>query len=70
MKSHVKLHNNPDEFRLPIDMLSNGELAQEYTRLTGLVALPANALEPVERLSWRLNLEQKVEVARRSIVFK
>ena len=64
MQTHEKIIS-PDEFRLPVDMLSNGELAKEYTRLTGRVALPADSLDPVERLGWRLGMERKVEDARR-----
>jgi hypothetical protein len=64
MKTHEKMIG-PDELPLPVYMLSNGELAEEYTRLTGEVALPANALDPAERLGWRLGMERKVKVARR-----
>jgi hypothetical protein len=64
MKTHDMLLNT-DEFRLPVETMSNYELSKEHTRLTGQVALPPNAPDTAEIFSWRLSMERKVKVARR-----
>jgi hypothetical protein len=54
-----------DEFRMPIDMMSDSQLSREYTRLTGQFHLPPDSSDAGERMGWRLNMEQKVKRARR-----
>ena len=63
MKTHDK-SLSPDQFRMPVETLSNYELSGEYTRLTGQLDPPPYAPDAYEGLRWRYNMEQKVKRAR------